>query len=1263
MFQRRLPVVPAVVFAAVLIAFSPLPAQAGPWWDQLPCGLHTRNLATALDYHANLAMNHVGHDPGWSLWYLSTITASGAATRQAFENAGIASIGYLEGFGTSYMPVVEIDGSQPANMLRHHWNWQAYGGGTIKWAGAWTWFDDADFARPYTRTHPVYGGPAMTYPDGTVATGFVDDDPTDPRKSRVYHAGCSRDVLGNVAYEPAFYNDAVQPPYPGLLYIPETGKYTGCPHVMKDTACPFWKEHDRATTLLAVTQTGLQGYWVDNMSPFNSFMYPAVSSAFGEWSVALFRDYLRDHFTETQLRSWGVLSPSGTYADLATFDVRAFFRALASGKYGWNGTSLTSSAWRNSGWINEPVWRAYAIYKRQTGTQALQDYYDAIKSAAAQAGKPDFLFMGNDPFLCTYGWLRGSADISTIEFFFGWHPSTGSRGIGLPPFARMSPIYKGQREQQKSRFANVWLYNTSYEKELALSEVVNAIYYEMLATHAMPKYYTDGTAYSYAGNPAADKAFFRFVKEHAAPEFGARTAVEDVGIYASTSSVLSQCTPGGILNFDAQPHLFAVWGWGTALSELHYQFRIIPEWKLDAAALSRLKIFIIPNSEVFAPADVTLLDSWVRNDGGILIVTGNSGARLPESGNFDTTSSLVLGPLTGVSQWASAPTSKTQALGNGRVRFLKTNIGLNYYSADVAGRSSQITTLASELATLLAAENEHVALETPDAPKTVGLTLYEDEAARRIFVDVNNVNVTIAPDGLSAAITPVPAIGVTVYKPAWWVDHPDQHLIAYGISPAGPVAMPDPVVRSDRFEIQVPSTTYYTSVILMPAISLAAASRAADGTPVVVDSEVVSAAFDDCFYIEEPDRVRGLRVEWSGGQISQDRLVTVAGVLGTTAAGERQITATSVMDRGSGSVSALAMSNRSFGASQGLSTTGLLVTVLGKVTASGEGFFCIDDGSGLVDPSGASGVRVLSGSLRSPGVGVSVAVTGVSTLETVQGSACRCVRARSQSDIRVFVQARLVGLWSFEGANPAANSAPGVEWSPLALNGTGAAFADGKLVLPRYQSGSTWYQSSATAMLYSDLGSAGYFSEMTQVAWVHWPGFSTSHYGRITSLYKFASPAYSTSGAKAGQSIIWGGYSSQKWRSHRAWEHVSGGSLATGSRYLDFAAATNPPSDRYFKLAQVLKRIDASSYRLTMYCDTGSGIAQLGSSLAIAASEVNVFGQSGTNCLVSPAGGPRCDGFGIMDHSWAVPASAGSIHFDEVRLYGGALTPAEIEAL
>ena len=77
-------------------------------------------------------------------------------------------------------------------------NWELYGGGTIDWIGVHNFFDDEAFAQPFTRTHPVYGSAPMTYPGGAVATGYA-GDPADPRNSRVYDAGCAKNILGHQA--------------------------------------------------------------------------------------------------------------------------------------------------------------------------------------------------------------------------------------------------------------------------------------------------------------------------------------------------------------------------------------------------------------------------------------------------------------------------------------------------------------------------------------------------------------------------------------------------------------------------------------------------------------------------------------------------------------------------------------------------------------------------------------------------------------------------------------------------------------------------------------------------------------------------------------------------------------------------------------------------------------------------------------------------------------------------------------------------------
>src|ERR1017187_9395111 len=185
----------------------------------------------------------------------------------------------------------------------------------------------------------------------------------------------------------------------------------------------------------------------------------------------------------------------------------------------------------------------------------------------------------------------------------------------------------------------------------------------MLATHTLPKIIVGDSRF--AGTPTIQTNFLRFVAQSAAPAFANRVPTEEVGIYLSTSSILSTALPGDAANFAAQNHQYAVWGWGTALSQLHYQYRIVPEWKLNNRGLLQdLKGLIIPNAEAFEPADVATLQTWVTN-GGCLIVTGDSGSLLGESGNFAPANPLVLAPLTRVTSISRAPPLQTNYLGSG----------------------------------------------------------------------------------------------------------------------------------------------------------------------------------------------------------------------------------------------------------------------------------------------------------------------------------------------------------------------------------------------------------------------------------------------------------------------------------------------------------------------------------------------------------------------------------------------------------------------
>jgi hypothetical protein len=804
----------------------------------------TSDLATAQAYSATATLNDVANDPGWGLWfnYNGDSGASDSTQRQSFQAAGISSLSYNESFGDSANPIVELKWSsklQRWTAKYSHWNWQLYAGGTIVWAGAWTWFDSfrndppsnpsepSYFARPFTRMHPVYGGSAMTYPDGTVATGFFNNDASDPRNSRVYDAGGSKDIFGHVQLSYGFNSlaSASNQPHAGEIWVPESGKFAGFVAFAKDSACPSWTDYARASTLASVQLTGAQGTWTDNLGAWDSFMSGGpVSCAFGEWSVARFRSYLTNHFSLEQLQSWSVLSSNATLADIEVFDVRAYFRSVATNQFGLGSTNLTDPAWNNTGWLEQPVWRAYKIFKRQVGTDALAAYNQAVHTAAAQGGQTNFALLVNDITPACFGWARGTFDLSGTELSLGWNLASGARGFGLPPYGRIAPLYKLVREHGRSRFAGVWLYTDSYPAALTNRGPVEALFYEMLATHTLPQI-AAGDAH-WAGTPQVQTNFLRFVAQTAAPAFTNRVPVEEVGIYFSSSSVLLEALPGDAVNFSGQDHLYALWGWGTVLSELHYQYRIVPEWKLTPDLLRTLKVLIIPNAVAFEPEDVATLVDWVQAEGGSIIVTGDSGSRLGESGNFDPADSLVLAPLTGVTNYPTAPAGFTNWQGEGVVLFVRSNLGRIYYDGNAGARAALRPSLAAALDSSMSLLGAKPALVSPNAPLTVGLTLYAGQSEPKLFVDLNNLNV----DANTFVTTPAPAVDVEVQRPAWMST--DMALKATAISPDGALMLAAPQISGDSVHLRLPSVTNYVSVMLEPAHQLRLLSPAvlADGT-------------------------------------------------------------------------------------------------------------------------------------------------------------------------------------------------------------------------------------------------------------------------------------------------------------------------------------------------------------------------------------------------------------------------------------------------
>jgi hypothetical protein len=197
-------------------------------------------------------------------------------------------------------------------------------------------------------------------------------------------------------------------------------------------------------------------------------------------------------------------------------------------------------------------------------------------------------------------------------------------------------------------------------------------------------------------------------------------------------------------------------------------------------------------------------------------------------------------------------------------------------------------------------------------------------------------------------------------------------------------------------------------------INLPTAKMTFDGVTLKLGDAIITAVFDDCFYVETENRECGIRVDLAHTNYTRSTRVNVIGSIMTDDNGERCVEHAIVTPAGTGSVDPLIVANRDLGGSNflyssslgsgqrgvdggaGLNNIGLLIKTTGLVTAVEDGYFIINDGSPVL-----GGIRVYCGSLTKPSLGQQVAVTGISIVRKIDDIYTRSVRLRSDNDLQV----------------------------------------------------------------------------------------------------------------------------------------------------------------------------------------------------------------------------------------------------------------------
>lgn len=184
----------------------------------------------------------------------------------------------------------------------------------------------------------------------------------------------------------------------------------------------------------------------------------------------------------------------------------------------------------------------------------------------------------------------------------------------------------------------------------------------------------------------------------------------------------------------------------------------------------------------------------------------------------------------------------------------------------------------------------------------------------------------------------------------------------------------------------------------------------ANGASVSGYGAVVTAVFDDSFYVESTNRSSGIRIEKSGHDLDPDMVVDIDGVLATSEDGERYIAAKAAAQCGVGSIKPIYMTGKNLGGALsagqrgvesgvGLNNIGLLIKLTGYVKQISSDYFIIDDGSGVTDASGITGLRVIYANLDSSKLNKLVSVEGISSIIKDNNKHYRCLRAADVTEI------------------------------------------------------------------------------------------------------------------------------------------------------------------------------------------------------------------------------------------------------------------------
>ena len=756
----------AVLFAALPIAGcspSDQPAESGgpdadpagqrPWWDSFPSYCHISDDYTSMKYLNSVANITTGGfmDEGRGPVFQDYDYYSNLPLIESMVADGYHPGAWLEGQGTTDAILgalhQNVDGSfemmdngEIPNVISHAWAWDYNGPEHNSYANYKVWFSVDSFVnqQPWNGRYLEEADmlPEPTYPDGTSALGYKDNDSSNPFNSYLYDALAGKDINGKLTVdtssEVVTQSNTWKIPYmlepyekgnpePEVMYLSHLAFY-------KDNTSDFWVQYN-IYSAKRMMERGVRSFWVDNYTGFDYASWVPVASGFGDWSVAGFREYIKDY-------------PELGIEDPDSFDIRTYLKDVFKEHFPDLDPSLyyepsVNAAWRAEFWASEPVWNAYRAFKHKNAKEKAQMLYDGIKNAAKELGiDPDeVVITGNDIPRMMFGSMDGTeVDMVSSEYTSHWSTQTGFDCDGIPPVGGCGTTYKTVESMFKSRHSIMWYYlQGENEKYIGKNQLGITLGYEALINNAMICFGHGVTMM--AGNDDVGRKVNGTIRAMA-DVYGERELYASIGLLHSGDTMSMGNTPTGTQAGEKR-HAADYYGWGQALENMNMPYRVVQDSRLEEQ-LEGLKLLILPSTLSASDEVAQTILRFVEEGGCVIYTSKDTGLYDSFDNNFRKRDTAELAEKL-------AELESTY-----RVKFVDADYSVGFYKKFQDGNC---ITEAKELATAVASfadkgVNREFKLKNFDG--RVGTALHYDAVNNRMFIDFVNKNIDPGADTVTA---------------------------------------------------------------------------------------------------------------------------------------------------------------------------------------------------------------------------------------------------------------------------------------------------------------------------------------------------------------------------------------------------------------------------------------------------------------------------------------------------------------------------------